>query len=83
VQQKRAKTDFCTIVSRSAVLYSNKVLLTITLPQLLNPNYITLAGLELVRSWFGAGSKLARTRYRNGIWLRTSFEPAPNQLWTS
>jgi len=31
-------------------------------------------------SWFGAGSKLVRIRQRNGIWLRTSFEQAPNQL---
>jgi len=26
--------------------------------------------------WFGAGSKLVRTRQRNGIWLQTNLEPA-------
>ena len=47
---------------------------------LLKPNSITLAGSELVRSWFEAGSKLVRTIQRNGIWLRTCLRTASNQL---
>ena len=49
----------------------------------LKPNSITLAGSELVRSWFKA-------KFRYAVWfeptlnqLQTSFVPAPNQLRTS
>jgi len=38
----------------------------------LKPNYITLAGSEVVRSWFEA-------KFHYAIW----FEPALNQLRTS
>ena len=49
----------------------------------LKPNSITLAGSELVRSWFKAGSKPNCITLSGSNQLRTSFEPAPNQLRTS
>jgi len=46
----------------------------------LKPNSITLAGSELARSWFEAGSKPNSITLSVSNQLRTSFEPDPNRL---
>jgi len=48
----------------------------------LKQNSITLAGSELVRSWFEADSKLNSITLSGSNQLRTSSEPAPNRLRT-
>jgi len=56
----------------------------------IKPNSITLAGSELVRSWFEAGScqipllagsrRMSPNRFGASSYRPTSSEPAPNKL---
>jgi len=46
----------------------------------LKPNSITLAGSELVRSWFRAGSELVRSWFKPDSVMEFGFQPASSQL---
>ena len=56
--------------------YSQFVLSQFMLCMPLKPNFSTLAGSELVQSWFEAGSKPNSITLSGSNQLRTSSEPA-------